>query len=179
MGKKFCNCDSKLLAELSKLPSTSHLNFFTKNRFFKKYVLSKSFSDFTRKITRYEAQTYWQSYQYCIQGVWRNFSRESFAWKKMFLNDFFWIYMGSFFEVYANVYWQGCQNCTLCVHRIVLMGNIFFEKNTFSSVFRILGVNVSGVQQNFSSTVVRAALFVSRGTFHEEKPFEEHCFFSV
>ena len=66
--------------------------------------------------------------------------------------------MPNFFGLYAKFYWLVCQNCTLSVHRIVLMGSILFEKNLFLIVFFILGGNSSGFLQNFSSTVDRTAL---------------------
>ena len=54
----------------------------------------------------------------------------------------------NFFELYAKFYWLVCQNCTLRVHRIVFMGSIFFEKNTFPFVFHILGGIFSGFWAN-------------------------------
>ena len=48
-------------------------------------------------------------------------------------------FLPTFFGLYAKFYWLVCRNCTLCVHRIVFMGSIFFEKkNTFQIIFRIL-----------------------------------------
>ena len=67
--------------------------------------------------------------------------------------------MPTFFGLYAKFYRLVCGNCTLCVHRIVFMGSIFFEKkNTFQIVFRILDGDFSGFRQKFSSTVVRTSL---------------------
>ena len=66
--------------------------------------------------------------------------------------------MPIFFGIYAKFFWLVCQNCTLRVHRIVFTGSIFFEKNTFPTVFHILGGNFSGFRQNCSSTVVKTTL---------------------
>ena len=52
------------------------------------------------------------------------------------------------FGHHAKLYLLVCQNCTLRVHRIVFMGSIFFEKNTFPIVFHILGGNFSGFWAN-------------------------------
>ena len=67
-------------------------------------------------------------------------------------------FMPTFFGFYAKFYWLLCQNCTVRVHRIVFMGSIFFEKNTFPIVFHILGGNFSGFRQIFSITVFRTEL---------------------
>ena len=65
----------------------------------------------------------------------------------------------TFFGLYAKFYRLVCRNCPLCVHRIVFMGSIFFEKkNTFQIVFRILEGDFSGFRQDISSTVVRTSL---------------------
>ena len=110
-----------------------------------------------------------------------NVSGGSFQWNQLLekncFSRFFSGLSGFSFGVYAKCFWRGCRKCTLRVHMFVFMGSIFFENDTFWIVFRTLGGNVSGLQTNFSNTVVIAALFVSRGTFHEEKPFEEHPFF--
>ena len=67
----------------------------------------------------------------------------------------------TFLGLYAKFFWQVCQNSSLRVHRIVFMGSIFFEKNTFPFVFHILRRKFSGFRQKYSSTVIRTAL-VSR-----------------
>ena len=64
----------------------------------------------------------------------------------------------TFLGLYANFFWQVCQNSSLSVHRIVFMGSIFFEKNNFPFVFHFLGRKFSGLQQKYSSTVIRTAL---------------------
>ena len=61
----------------------------------------------------------------------------------------------------SKLYLLVCQNCALRVHRIVFMGSIFFEKNTFQIFFHFLGGSFSDFRQIFSSTVLRTAL-VSR-----------------
>ena len=53
-----------------------------------------------------------------------------------------------FFGLHGKFYWLVCRNCTLCVDKIVFMGSIFFEKNTFPFVFHILGGNFSGFWVN-------------------------------
>ena len=44
-------------------------------------------------------------------------------------------FMPSFFGFYAKLYCVVCQNCTLRVHRVVLMGSIFFEKETLLKIY--------------------------------------------
>ena len=62
--------------------------------------------------------------------------------------------MPVFFGIHSKIYWLVCQNCTLRVHRIVFMGSIFFERNTFQIVLHILDGNFLVFGQIFSSTVV-------------------------
>ena len=63
--------------------------FFTKHTVLKKYISLKSLSVFRRQFSRFEAKHFWQVYQFCIQFVWRNLSRESFAGNKLFFIVFF------------------------------------------------------------------------------------------
>ena len=107
------------------------VNFFSRNKgFWKKYILSQSFSVFRRQFSRFESRNFPQVYQFCIQFVWRNVSRESFAGNKLFLIVFFkkFFTLFTFLWSYADFSWQCSQNWTLRFHRVVFMGSLFIEK---------------------------------------------------
>ena len=77
--------------------------FFTKHRVLKKYILLKSLSVFRRQFSRFESKKFSQVYQFCIQFVWRKFSRESFAGNKLSLMAFFRIFtLFTFLWIYAD-----------------------------------------------------------------------------
>ena len=103
--------------------------FFTKQKILIKYILSQSFSVFRRKFSRFESRNFPQVYQFCIQFVWRNISRESIAGNKLFFIAFFKIFtLFTFLWIYADFSWQCSQNWNLRFHRVVFMGSLFIEK---------------------------------------------------
>ena len=69
--------------------------------------------------------------------------------------------MPIFFRSLRKFFLAGLSELHSRVHRIVFMGSIFFEKNSFPIVFHILGGNFSGFRQIISITVFRTEL-VSR-----------------
>ena len=152
--------------------------FFTKQTILKKYILSQSLSVFRRQFSRFGSRNFSQIYQFCIQFVWRNISRESIAGNKLFFIAFFKIFtLFTFLWIYAYFYWQCCQNWTLHFHRIVFTGSLFMEKK-FQIVFQFVGQSFSGLWQNVFCTVVRTAFFVSSGTLHGEKFSQKPRFFT-
>ena len=64
-----------------------------------------------------------------IQSAFHNFQKFSSTVVRTAL-----MFLGFLIGLYVNF-----GQAILCVHRIVFMGSIFFEKNTFPNVFHILG----------------------------------------
>ena len=107
------------------------------------------------------------NFQFVFHNLGGNFSSfrraiSSTVVRTALVSRFFNLICAIFFGVHANFYRLVCRNCILRVHRIAILGSIFFgKKNTFQIIFRILDGNLPSFRYYFSSTVTRTAL-VSR-----------------
>ena len=151
-------------------------------------LVSRFFHLICARFCGIHAKTFWLVCQNCSLRVHRIvFHEKHLIWKKNTLPIVFLILRGSFSGFWANLsqrgsrncigfqafqsdlcqffiglhakfYWLVCQNCTLRARRIVFMGSIFFEKNSFQILFPILDGDFSGFRRLICSTVVKIAL---------------------
>ena len=175
-AKSFCILHSNLPARLTKQNSMCQWNLFSrdtdswKNILYHNHfrILDGIFPGLRQKISgRYISSAF-----ICLEKRFKSHSLET-NWFSLFFR-----YLRiSFFWEFTQVFIGSVVRSELYVSTWLSSWEFFSSQKFFQNVIHFVGQSISGLRQNVPCTIVRTAIFVSSGTFKEEKCFERLCFF--